>query len=242
MTNKEVNSKIIESKFSPLSRQGEKIIQRSTRQDSRGFSLIELLVTTSIFIIISVVVLVNYPEANGRIALRLLAQKMALSIREAQVYGVSVRVTESGKFPDYGMFIPIGSGDQYTLFADIDADGILDDNQSCSGEAGAAFGECVERYTITGQNRILAICYDLDPEEAMNPGQNCNTQHAKSLSALTVLFRRPNPEAMMTGSVSSESGTVDNVAEAYVVLGRTGDEPSRNKVVMITSTGQISVR
>ena len=60
-------------------------------QPIRGFTLIELMVTLAIFTIMTSVIMANYPGFNNKIALEVLAQDIALSIRQAQVYGISVR-------------------------------------------------------------------------------------------------------------------------------------------------------
>src|SRR3989344_6847475 len=57
----------------------------------RAFTLVELVVVLAIFTLISSVVLANHSRFNGSVLLGSLAYDIALSIREAQVYGLSVK-------------------------------------------------------------------------------------------------------------------------------------------------------
>ncbi|MFC1733488.1 hypothetical protein ACFL6I_24580, partial [candidate division KSB1 bacterium] len=56
-----------------------------------GFSMIELVVSTGIMIMITMVVLVNHAAFGGNILVGSLAYDVGLSIRQAQVFGLSVR-------------------------------------------------------------------------------------------------------------------------------------------------------
>lgn len=151
-----------------------------------GFTLIELMVTLAIFVMMTTVVLGNYPKFNNKIALEMLAQNMALSIREAQVYGISVRATNvnSSKLsPSYGMHF-IGptytsfaqtSGQnkrQYVLFSDGNGNkkfwengfgyepGFVEEQLTCTDPTNPA-NECVQVFNITGQSQVGLICTNL---------------------------------------------------------------------------------
>ncbi|MBI5138479.1 MAG: type II secretion system protein [Candidatus Vogelbacteria bacterium] len=155
------------------------------KREASGFTLIELMVTLAIFVMMTTVVLGNYPKFNNKIALEMLAQNIALSIREAQVFGISIRATElnsSQLAPAYGIhFIgPEYSGfksrsgqdvRKYILFADENKNDIFWDvtNQytgtgydpnveQCIGSSGE---ECDQVFTISGQSQIGLICTNL---------------------------------------------------------------------------------
>ncbi len=63
----------------------------------RGFSLIELIVVTGIFTVITAVVLANNAQFNNSVLLGNAAYDIALSVRQAQVYGLSTQAY-SGEF------------------------------------------------------------------------------------------------------------------------------------------------
>src|SRR3989344_6228445 len=82
--------------------------RRFTRS-STGFTLIELLVVTAIIVIVTSLVLINNNRFGGTVLLQNLAYDMAPSVREAQVYGISV-LSFGGEFDfGYGMHFTANS-------------------------------------------------------------------------------------------------------------------------------------
>src|SRR3989338_7579467 len=67
-------------------------------QPNRGFTLVELLVTLSLFVVLTTIVLFSQSKFNGSILLTNLAYDVAITVRQAQTYGVNVRETSSGVF------------------------------------------------------------------------------------------------------------------------------------------------
>src|SRR3989338_9771847 len=71
----------------------------------RGFSLIEMMVVLTIFGIMTAVVLANLPAFRDKTALDLIAQEIATTIRQAQVYGIGTRSAgSSSNFSAYGIY------------------------------------------------------------------------------------------------------------------------------------------
>jgi len=134
---------------------------------ARGFSLIELIVSIAIIAVITAVVLAQYGSFNSITLLNSLAYDVALSIREAQVLGISVRGDDGAFSSAYGMHFT--SGDTYMLFVDRNDDGNYDS------------GEEVSSYTIGQNNEVVDLCANT----------TCD------LATLDVLFLRPNPDALV---------------------------------------------
>ena len=106
------------------------MVKKNKQNKQNGFTLVELLVTVGIFAVISGITLANYPKFNTQTALTGLAQQIAISIREAQVYGVAVRnssttanIATQDVYPAYGIFFATtsaatvnGNATSYSVF------------------------------------------------------------------------------------------------------------------------------
>ena len=107
------------------------------KNNKKGFTLFELLVVLSIVGMLSVVTFNNLPQMDSKLSLELLAQDIALTLRQAQVYGTTVFGTGATvlSYNSYGVSFPdpayIEAYDSkgnytYTLFVDIPSiDGIF---------------------------------------------------------------------------------------------------------------------
>src|SRR3989344_7482185 len=130
-----------------------KIQNSKFQRKSEGFSLIELMVTTAIIAVISSIVLFNFPSFSSKILLENLTHEIALVIRQAQVYGIGIKRTESGAFPSYGAHFSTESDaekKQVILFADANGNGIYD----------PSFDINIETFEIQRGNYMSGLCYD----------------------------------------------------------------------------------
>ena len=89
---------------------------------SKGFTLIELLVTLSLFVVLTTIVIFSQSKFNGSILLTNLAYDVALTVRQAQSYGVNVREvasdTSTGFKHAYGVHFDIANDKEFILFSD----------------------------------------------------------------------------------------------------------------------------
>lgn len=198
---------------------------------TRGFTLIELLVVSAIIAMVSGLMLANNARFGGAITLKNLAYDIALSVRQAQVYGISVaRFGDgAGRFDiGYGMHFSEANPRNYVLFADAGVQNGLYDS------GGLAGSELVAQTTIDRGYSIVDLC-------AKPPGgvETC------SLSQLDIFFKRPEPDAYISieGSPLSfnASGNVTstnlNERARIIIASPRGDCMS----VSVEATGQISV-
>ncbi len=182
----------------------------------RAFSLIELLVVTAIFTAITGVVLANNAQFNSSVLLGNAAYDVALSVRQAQVYGLSTQ-SFAGQF-QLGYGVHFQGGDSYLLFADLDED------KNRRYDAGV--DQIVELYTLGRGHTVLRFC-GITSEGT----EDCSDNDA-ALEHLDVSFLRPNPDATITGSGPNV------YSSARIVLTSRANE---TRTVTIQSTGQISV-
>ncbi len=181
---------------------------------SRGFTLVELLVVMGIMIVISTLVLARYSQFNGVILLRDLAYDVALSFREAQVFGISGK-SSGGTFAyRYGVYIAKGAPTQYILFGDRNNNSAYDSN------------EVITAYSMRAGYGISEICAH------RSDGYN-RCASTNDLANLTVMFKRPEPDAIIRTDATGEVYT-----DATVTL---TSASGATRSVTVTSTGQIAV-
>jgi prepilin-type N-terminal cleavage/methylation domain-containing protein len=180
----------------------------------RGFSLIELLVVIMIFTVISTVILANHSKFNSSVLLGNVAYDIALSLRQAQVYGLSTQQF-SGQF-QLGYGIHFSNSTSYILFADIDKNRRYD----------SMVDSAVQTYTLGQGHSIQSFC------GVRADGSHECSNSASPITHLDIGFLRPNPDASLTSENSGEYSSA-----LITVQSASGETRS----VSIQSTGQISV-
>ncbi len=197
------------------------------QRNNKGFSLVELMVVISIFLIITGVVFANLPNFRDKSFLQLIAQEIAVTIRQAQVFGVATRVSlaDFDKFPSHGIYINLfESNNSFIFFSDSlpsgdpPGDGLFDPNILC-GQSGS---ECVEKFMINGAVKIANVW------GCNNSG--CNTDVGPD--GATILFKRPYPEALLNPA--------SDYSHYRITIQSTKDD-TREKYIDIWNTGQIAV-
>lgn len=83
---------------------------------ARGFTLVELLISIAIISVISALVIVKFSAFDSTVLLKSAAYEVALSLRDAQVYSISVH-GQTGQF-DYPYGVHFVPGNTYTFFRD----------------------------------------------------------------------------------------------------------------------------
>lgn len=185
--------------------------KRGKNRNRKGFTLVELLVTITIFVIITGVVLFSQSRFDSTIFLTNSAYDTALALRQAQTYGVNIKnfVTVEGNktinnFTPYGVHFDINNPTSFILFSDLDAtiengkvvsDGVFDGEgnglevsvSTCVTEDG-----CVNRYNLQRGNRIIDLCVSADLAN-----WSCYLNNDE-VSRVDVSFVRPNPNAIIT--------------------------------------------
>jgi len=174
----------------------------------KGFTLLEMVTVLAIFGVMTAIVVFNYGKFTSETILTNMAYEIALSIRESQIYGVSVRNpdgtlgTNSFSVP-YGTYFQSGTN-MYYLFSDNNSDGVFN-SVNCVTSA-----ECVTPYTL---QRGVTIT---------NVRKNCTAD----TNGLNVTFKRPNPEARFDNATNISSAdielTAQDGAKRYVVVRNNG--------------------
>lgn len=205
--------------------------QHSRSVSKRGFTLIELLVVISIMLILTSIFLLRQQRFNSTTLLRSLAYSVALSVRQAQVYGTSIRESATGAFDAgtaakaYGVYFSSANTGSYVLFADIDNDGQYD-----------APGENVKVFSLSTGYAIDKFCATTN-----SAVEKCWTSGSPTITNLSFYFRRPNPDTCFTTSAGTNAcapaPSGETYTSGYVRLVSGAD----TRIIKVTLTGQITV-
>lgn len=185
---------------------------------NKGFSLVELIVSVAIFTIIMSIILVRHSQFSGTLLVENLAYDIALSIRKAQVFGLSVRefsVGGSSFDVGYGLHFDSSANSSYIFFVDENR------NEEYDG-----LSEIIETFALRRGNTISEFCATL-----ANSSQKCSTS---DITYLDIIFERPNPDAILKSNI---------VGDSYNSATITIMSPNTIKWnINIAVTGQISVQ
>ncbi len=178
----------------------------------------EIIVVTGIIVILSSIILANNNQFGGAIQLRNLAYDVALTIREAQTYGISVRKFGEGvgQFGGgYGMYFDITSPYTYAMYADVVQNNGLYDTGELVGTS----------YSIGGGYKIYDLCTTLP---VVGASEVCGKPK------LQVFFIRPEPDSYVR-----VEGATPLYQRGRIIL----ESPRGDRIaVLIEATGQISVQ
>ena len=185
----------------------------------KGFTLIELLVSVAIFVVMTALLVAKYGNFNQSVLLTDLSYDIALTIRTAQTYGVSVKLAStSGSFQyPYGVHFDAGSGNKtIQLFNDIYPAG-NPDNQYESSQ-----NELVNAYAIKQGAYVYGVC-------KATSGNTCSPQPSGTLD---IIFKRPDPSAIIC-----VAGACDGTVGEIQLKGPDGS----TRTVIVLGNGQITV-
>ncbi len=181
----------------------------------KGFTVLELIVSLAIFAMMTALVLSKYGNFNQGILLTNLAYDVALTIRNAQSYGLNVKsTTRSGSDfnKPYGVYFDTNS----TLQANTKIIFYADYNSSSTYDAGDAI---IQTTTITRGSTVSRVCV--------------NACVSPDPTKLDIVFKRPDPNAYIR-----VGGSSTNSSSARITLKAIDNT---TKVVVVNSTGQVSV-
>lgn len=180
--------------------------------------MIEMIVVIGIVGIVTGIVLANLPQFRNRASLDLVSQDIALTIRQAQVFGLGSRQFGE-EFPSFGIYFGDTSDNKksFILFGDNNGNSLYDGGDCRESE------ECLEDFRIEGGIEILGTCYSLSGlDQGFSLGQSLN-----------INFKRPNPEPIIN------SGGLISYDRIKIILQTVNSGETRS--VNVWNTGQISV-
>ncbi|MBC7981973.1 prepilin-type N-terminal cleavage/methylation domain-containing protein [Candidatus Parcubacteria bacterium] len=192
-----------------------KNIFQGKKNNQKGFTLVELMVVVGIIAVISALSLFNSSKLNSSVLLSNTAYEIGLIIRDAQVSGLGAKVLLNGgnaTTSNQGVFFDKGTPEKIVFFADLDKN-----NTYNSGEESQVYNIENKR-----AGSIIRIC-------EVN-GTNCDDMYD-----LTVMFKRPNPEAYFYDTDHTSIGIQSNVV---INVGFDGGDC---RSIIIYKTGAIQI-
>jgi prepilin-type N-terminal cleavage/methylation domain-containing protein len=201
--------------------------RKPTTGCTAGFTLIELLIVIAIMAIILAVVVFNHQKFNSRIEITNLAYEIALSIREAQVFGLAVHGIHQAFDDGYGVHFDINDEEgrnSFILFTDPLIDGGEGEGKYTQSFNCAKSSSCIYKFNIGRGNEIQC----LGGRDSSGQLLECGV-----VTKADAVFYRPNPDAKIILN--------DNITQArelsVCLISPQGDKGR----VILSDTGQISV-
>lgn len=205
-----------------------------------GFTLIEILVAIAIMGLITAVVVFKQGDLSDSISVDNVANDINLQIRQAQVYGISVKETAVGSnvfTTAYGVDFNkttsgtfIGTGTSFYTFADGGGSpaGVQNGYFDTWGTCVVGTNECAGWNRLFRGNTITSLC-------AIESNGTCT-----SVGRVAVTFLRPNPSARMIFFNSSGSiVTFPGFLGAKIVI---SSPKNKTKTISVFTTGQVSIQ
>ncbi len=212
-------------------------MKKIASQFKKGFTILEMLMVLAIFGILTAVIVFNYGEFNSKTIMTNMAYEAALSIRQAQVYSLSVRgdVGVPNFDNHYGIYVnPTIDNKSFAFFIDRVENGVTDGACNADGtclSCSATDSECLEKISLTRDVVVSRICLSFDPQSIVDRDTGLCSED--EVGELTLTFERPNPDAV----VRTGSDIVPGANVAIVLKTSYGNQ----RAIIVKSTGLISV-
>ena len=209
-------------------------------RNKKGFTLIELLVSIGIMLVITSTVLFNQGSYTSAISLTNLANDISLTIRQAQIYGVSVKELQTGSnnfSSAYGVEFNIsnlGSNDAYIFFADsaTPKNGYYEGSWSCPVGGSS---ECLQKMNITSGNTISQLCMLRNNDNGV-----CSGNPAQLVDRADITFLRPNNTANIL--FFNNGGQIPGNSNIQGIQITVSSPTLATHTIIVYTTGQISVK
>lgn len=157
---------------------------------TRGFTLVELIVSLTIILTLTTILLWRYPETSVRLTLANMSHEVSLLVREAQVRGSAIDSMNS-TLGGYGVYINLAQPEKVILFGDT-VDGAVPMPYNIPvGDGiyqnGSPIDETKTVTTLSPGYVISKLCV------GTGFPFSCNGVNNPPISSLTISFTRPTP-------------------------------------------------
>ena len=223
-----------------LSKQYSRYNILMTGSKSKGFTILELMVSVAIFVFMTSILIAKFGNFNQSTLLTNLIYDVALAIRTEQTSSIGAVNSGNGtslfQYPHGVHFTtlatpadPATDNTKIIQFSDVNSSGIYDTS-----------GDIVENtYTITRGASVSFLC--IGDESNCSIGKRLST--TKSLQSVDITFKRPDPSAIIVCSTldtACPSSGSDHQPSVYVEIGIPGVSGG-TRAVVVTNNGQVYI-
>lgn len=170
--------------------------------------------------LVSTVVLVNFGDFTSKTSFENEALNVALEVKKAQVYGMNGKEVSAGSFGvPYGISIGIDNPNSFIFFSDNNQNNIYNPP-----------AENISTLKINDGFIIDDICVNTI---------FCEKSYSTILNGFTILFKRPNPDAIIYTISRSNGNPISLYSNISIKIKRISD--GSIKTINVTNTGQIYI-
>lgn len=194
-------------------------ITRKLISNTKAFTLIELMVTVGIFVLMTALILARYNSYYSGTVFTNMAYDVALTVRQAQVYGISVKRGADGAFTSsYGVYFKKESpDDKFHLYTYL-------------GGGSPTKSVLEKTYTLKRGAKINSLC-------AGSGKDDCSVLQTIG-DELNIVFKRPNPEPIICAKYGINPQNCDH---KYAKIELVASDGVTKKSIIVKATGQISI-
>lgn len=216
------------------------------KQATKGFTLIEFVVIISIFAIMASIALFNFNGFRSNVSLNTLAHDIALTIRQAQVFGWSTttaQLDQNGNPLRYadGIFFRYTNNAferQFILYEKGDPTPGAEAYDDIPG----TLDRTVDTIKIQGPNHISDIRTAIDKSDLLIDANHHITGIGGAAhqvtSSVSIAFSRPRPEAIFPATVAP----TDVYLAIYISADTDTDPQQVDHVIVVSRFGEITVQ
>lgn len=173
------------------------MVDRRKNYKLRGFTMVELVISVAIIMLMSTVILVDYPDSVIKLNLANLNHKMALLIREAQIRGSSVD-SRNSTVAGYGVYVDLNNKKIATIFNDFADSSIPVSNGIQIGDglysSESPLDETSSVISLRSKYTFSKLCVGNGYPFLCNDDEGIT---GGPITSLTISFKRPNPKALV---------------------------------------------
>jgi prepilin-type N-terminal cleavage/methylation domain-containing protein len=206
----------------------------------RGFTLVEMLVVLAIIVLLTAVVINGQGNFDKSLTITDTAYTVALSIRQAQNFGLSSRTYSGTPNAGYGVHFMGATPTTYSLFADgnklvwavppycpVGTAGTPDAKPgNCLFDTGTS--ETVQSFTFGRGFKITNLC-------GHDTGNTMRCSSTSYLTGIDMVFVRPNTNSIISGF---HSGSWIQLNDASIELSAPN---GGTRYICVTQAGEVSV-